>query len=69
MAFRLPANVTYEEGALIEPLSVCIQACRRAEVTLGHKVLVCGAGPIGLISMFVAKAMGASQVAITGKAS
>ena len=32
---RLPDNVTYEEGALIEPLSVGIHACRRAEVTLG----------------------------------
>ena len=41
---RLPANVTFEEGALIEPLSVGIHACRRAGVTLGNKVLVCGAG-------------------------
>jgi len=63
---RLPENVTYEEGALIEPLSVGIHACRRAEVTLGHNVLICGAGPIGLVSLLVAKAMGASKVVITG---
>ena len=62
----MPDNVTYEEGALIEPLSVGIHACRRAEVTLGHTVLVCGAGPIGLVSLLVAKAMGASQVIVTG---
>lgn len=50
---------------MIEPLSVGIHACRRAEITLGHKVLVCGAGPIGLVSLLVAKAMGASEIVIT----
>ena len=44
-----------------------IHACRRAAVTLGHTVLVCGAGPIGLVSLLVAKAMGASKVVVTGK--
>ncbi|XP_038606159.1 sorbitol dehydrogenase isoform X1 [Tachyglossus aculeatus] len=63
--YRLPDNVTFEEGALIEPLSVGIHACRRAGVTLGSKVLVCGAGPIGLVTLLVAKAMGASQVVVT----
>uniref|UniRef100_A0A8C6SAU0 Sorbitol dehydrogenase n=1 Tax=Neogobius melanostomus TaxID=47308 RepID=A0A8C6SAU0_9GOBI len=61
----LPDNVTFEEGALIEPLSVGIHACRRAGVTLGSIVLICGAGPIGLVSLLVAKAMGASKVVIT----
>lgn len=41
---RLPNNVTFEEGALIEPLSVGIHACRRAGVTIGSSVLICGAG-------------------------
>ncbi|TRY58883.1 hypothetical protein DNTS_024119 [Danionella cerebrum] len=41
--YKLPDNVTYEEGALIEPLSVGIHACRRAGVTLGSTVFVCGA--------------------------
>ncbi|XP_062240699.1 sorbitol dehydrogenase [Platichthys flesus] len=63
--YKLPDNVTYEEGALIEPLSVGIHACRRAGVTLGSTVLICGAGPIGLVCLLVAKAMGASQVIIT----
>ncbi|CAK8680365.1 unnamed protein product [Clavelina lepadiformis] len=63
--YRLPNSLSYEEGALIEPLSVAIHACRRAKVTLGHMVLICGAGPIGLLSLLVAKAMGASQVIIT----
>lgn len=63
--YKLPDNVTFEEGALIEPLSVGIHACRRAGVTLGTTVLVCGSGPIGLVCLLVAKAMGASLVAIT----
>lgn len=63
--YKLPDNVTFEEGALIEPLSVGIHACRRAGVTLGTTVLICGAGPIGLVCLLVAKAMGASQVVIT----
>ncbi|KAI4889931.1 hypothetical protein NFI96_025509, partial [Prochilodus magdalenae] len=41
---KLPDNVTYEEGALIEPLSVGIHACRRAGVTLGSSVFICRAG-------------------------
>ncbi|XP_062326925.1 sorbitol dehydrogenase [Osmerus eperlanus] len=63
--YKLPDNVTFEEGALIEPLSVGIHACRRAGVTLGSSVLICGAGPIGLVCLLVAKAMGAAQVIIT----
>lgn len=43
---RLPDNVTFEEGALIEPLSVGIHACKRAGVTLGSKVFVCGSGMV-----------------------
>ncbi|XP_058638067.1 sorbitol dehydrogenase-like isoform X2 [Onychostoma macrolepis] len=63
--YKLPDNLTFEEGALIEPLSVGIHACRRAGVTLGSSVFVCGAGPIGLVSLLAAKAMGASQVIIS----
>jgi hypothetical protein len=43
-AFRLPDHVSFEEGALLEPLSVGVHANNRANVGLGHKVLVCGAG-------------------------
>ncbi|XP_062845825.1 sorbitol dehydrogenase [Trichomycterus rosablanca] len=63
--YKLPDNVSFEEGALIEPLSVGIHACRRAGVTLGSSVFICGAGPIGLVTLMVAKAMGASQVIIS----
>ena len=51
----------------MEPLSVGVHACRRVGVELGSKVLVCGAGPIGLVCMLTAKACGASEVIITGQ--
>ncbi|XP_064932409.1 sorbitol dehydrogenase isoform X1 [Columba livia] len=63
--YKLPDNVTFEEGALIEPLSVGIHACKRAGVTLGSKVFVSGSGPIGLVNVLVAKMMGAAAVVVT----
>jgi len=63
--FKLPDHVSLEEGALLEPLSVGVHACTRAGVTLGTTVLVTGAGPIGLVSLLVAKSMGASKVIVT----
>jgi L-iditol 2-dehydrogenase len=62
---KLPDHVTMEEGALLEPLSVGVHACRRAEVSLGDVVLILGAGPIGLVNLIVAKQMGAAKVLIT----
>lgn len=62
---KLPSNVSLEEGALMEPLSVGVHACQRAGVALGKTVLVCGAGPIGLVNLLTAKAMGASEVVVT----
>lgn len=59
---RLPENVSLEEGALIEPLSVGIHAARRGEVKLGDRVIVFGAGPVGLLTAAAAKAAGASHV-------
>merc|ERR1719150_864415 len=63
--YKLPDNMSLEEGALMEPLAVGVHACKRAGVSLGKKVLICGAGPIGLVNLLTAKAMGASEVIIT----
>ncbi|XP_015440363.1 PREDICTED: sorbitol dehydrogenase-like isoform X1 [Dufourea novaeangliae] len=63
--FKLPDHVTLEEGAMLEPLSVGVHACKRANIGIGMKVLILGAGPIGLVSLLVAKAMGASKIVIT----
>jgi len=63
--FKLPENMSFEEGALLEPLSVAVHACQRSGVTAGSHVLITGAGPIGLVSLIVSKAMGASQIILT----
>ncbi len=65
--YRLPDHVTFDEGALLEPVSVAVWACRRARVTIGSVVLVTGAGPVGILSMMVAKAFGATAVCVTGQ--
>jgi len=62
--YKLPDNMSYEEGAFIEPLSVGIHSCRRGGVSLGKNVLILGAGPIGLVNLQVAKTMGASKVLV-----
>jgi L-iditol 2-dehydrogenase len=64
-AFALPDELSDEAGALMEPLSVGIWACRKAGVSAGDRVLVTGAGPIGLLAMQVAFAFGATQAEIS----
>lgn len=64
---KLPKNVTLEEGAAVQPLSVAVHACRRAGVKLGSKVAILGAGPIGVLCAMTARAMGASKILITEK--
>ncbi|XP_011502408.1 PREDICTED: sorbitol dehydrogenase-like [Ceratosolen solmsi marchali] len=63
--FKLPDNVSFEEGALLEPLSVGVHACKRANVGIGSSVLILGAGPIGLATLLAAKAMEAKLVVIS----
>lgn len=64
-AFTIPDSISDEAAALIEPLSVAIAACRRAQVRPGQRVLIAGAGPIGIITAQVARAFGASEVHIS----
>jgi L-iditol 2-dehydrogenase len=63
--FLLPASMTYEEGALLEPLSVGIWGCNRAQLGPGEDVLVSGAGPVGLLAAATARAFGAATVTVT----
>ena len=58
----LPDNVTYEEGAMFEPSAVALHAVRKAEIEKGDRVLITGAGPIGLIAGRLALAFGAADV-------
>lgn len=63
--FILPEGISFEEGAMVEPLSVAMQAGKRAGIKAGDSVAVLGAGPIGLCTLQMAKAFGASPIIIT----
>jgi threonine dehydrogenase-like Zn-dependent dehydrogenase len=65
--YPLPPGVKAADGALVEPLAVCVRGIRRAGVRLGDRVLVLGSGTIGLLSLLAARAAGASQVAVTAR--
>ncbi|KAF8695233.1 hypothetical protein AX14_001852 [Amanita brunnescens Koide BX004] len=58
----IPDNVSYEQAALAEPLSVLIHASRRAQITEGQTVLVFGVGTIGILACAIAKAHNAARV-------
>ncbi len=61
----IPEAVSFDEGAMIEPLAVAVHAIRQAGDVTGLKIAVLGAGPIGILVAQTAKGMGASQVLST----
>ena len=61
----IPQDMSFEEGAMIEPLAVAVHAVRRYGDVAGQKVVVLGAGPIGNLVAQVAKGMGAETVMVT----
>ncbi|KAL8797892.1 MAG: hypothetical protein Q9195_000244 [Heterodermia aff. obscurata] len=58
-------SMSFSNGALLEPLSVALAGLDRAGVSLGDSVLVCGAGPIGLITLLCCAAAGAEPLVVT----
>jgi L-iditol 2-dehydrogenase len=63
--YAIPDSISDDAAGLLEPLSVGVWACRRAGVAPGSRVLVTGAGPIGLVCAQAAMAYGASEVVVT----
>lgn len=61
----IPDKMTYEEGAMIEPLAVAVHAVKQVGNVSGMNIAVLGAGPIGNLVAQAAKGMGASKVMIT----
>lgn len=65
--FKLPDNVSYTEGALVEPLAIGLHAANQAGIRLGQTVAILGAGCIGLVSILSAKAYGATHIIVGDK--
>ena len=63
--FKLPDNVSYAEGAMVEPLAVGMHAANKAQIKPGDVAIVIGAGPIGMVTALAALAGGCSQVVMT----
>lgn len=60
--YKLPDSMTLQDGALVEPTAVAVQAVKEANMQFGDTVAVFGAGPIGLLTTIAAKAAGASKI-------
>jgi len=62
LLFKLPDDLSYEQGALVEPAAVALYAVRSSKVKAGDKVAVFGCGPIGLLVIEALKAAGATDI-------
>lgn len=62
--FKLPENVSYEEATLFEPLAVGLYSVVRAKVGFGGKILILGAGPIGLSTLQAAINIGGGRITV-----
>lgn len=60
--FKIPNEMTFEQGALVEPTAVAVHAVRQSKLKAGDRIAVFGAGPIGLLTVLAAKAGGASEI-------
>jgi len=58
---QMPDGMTYEEGAMIEPLAVGLMAAKRGRISAHDSVAIFGAGPIGLLALQAAKSHGALE--------
>jgi len=63
--FKLPDNVSFAEGALVEPLAIGLHAANKAQIKPGDLAVVIGAGTIGTVTALAALAGGCSQVIIS----
>lgn len=63
--FKLPDNVSFAEGAMVEPLAVGVHAATKARIRPGDNAVVLGAGPIGLVTALSALAAGCARVFVT----
>ncbi|MGE0827818.1 MAG: zinc-binding dehydrogenase [Hyphomonadaceae bacterium] len=64
---RVPDQLSWTEGALIEPIAVGLHGVELAELKPGANIFVLGAGPIGLATVACARAMGAGKIVVAAK--
>ncbi|WP_234946444.1 2,3-butanediol dehydrogenase [Aequorivita viscosa] len=65
MVHKMPDAMSFEQGAIVEPAAVAAYAIQRSGMKMGDTILIAGAGPIGLLTVQVAVASGASQIFVS----
>lgn len=65
MVHKMPDNMSFEQGAIVEPAAVAAYAIQKSGMKIGDTVFIVGAGPIGLLTVQVAVATGASQIFVS----
>jgi L-iditol 2-dehydrogenase len=61
----LPDKLTFEQGALLEPLAVGVHALERVDVGADSRLVILGSGTIGLMTLFVARSRGVREITMT----
>ena len=64
LTFKLPDNMTFHEGALVEPAAIGVWAAKKARIAPGDTALVIGGGTIGIVTALAAESAGCSKVYI-----
>ncbi|MBP9580383.1 MAG: 2,3-butanediol dehydrogenase [Parabacteroides sp.] len=65
MVHKIPDTMTFEQGAIVEPAAVAAYGIQQSGLKMGDTILISGAGPIGLLTVQVALAVGASQIFVS----
>jgi len=62
--FKLPDDVSLKKGCLLEPVSVAVRVIDKVKPRIGHRIAICGGGPIGLFVLQAIKMMGAVNLTL-----
>ena len=65
LVIKLPPEISFDFGAMVEPLAVGVHAACRLGDLMGKNILVLGCGPIGLLTAQAARALGAGKIVVT----
>jgi L-iditol 2-dehydrogenase len=65
--FRLPAGLSFDDGAVVDPASIALHLANRGRIAPGDSVAITGAGAIGLLAGDAARVRGAARVIVIGR--
>lgn len=65
--FHLPDELSFQEGALLDPAAIALHTAERGNISSGDTVVVLGPGPVGLLAGDAARALGAGRVIVIGR--